>query len=94
MYHHTIKQYLADKMNEKYTITLILLIVMILAIVGIVLMMKTSNTGDATYLNSWGKVQGRPRPGDWNYQGAQPYSNVPRNMPAGQTQQDTFIRPG
>ena len=81
-------------MAEKHIAIIVLIVIALLAIIGLVLMFKGSNTGDATYVNSWGKVQGRPRPGDFNYLGSQPYSNVPRNMPAGQTQQDTFVRPG
>jgi hypothetical protein len=81
-------------MEDKQVYLIILLIILVFAAIGMILLFKTSNTGDATYMNGMGKIQGRPRPGDWNYQGAQPYSNTPRNMPNGQTQQDTFIRPG
>lgn len=79
-------------MEDKHAYLIILLIILVFAAVGMILLYNTTNTGDATYTNSMGKVQGRPRPGDWQYQGMQPYSNTPRNMPNGQTQQDTFSR--
>lgn len=81
-------------MEDKHLYFIVLLIILSLAAIGMILLFKTNNTGAATYVNSWGKIQGRPRPGDWNYQGSQPYSNSPRNMPNGQTTQDTFILPG
>lgn len=82
-------------MEDKQAYLIILLIILAFAAIGMILLYKSgNNTGAATYVNSWGKIQGRPRPGDWNYQGSQPYSNTLRNIPQGQTTQDTFIKPG
>ena len=72
-------------MENKHVLFCILAIIAVVALVGIVLMMAMEYTGAYVF-----RHQGRARPGDWNYQGGQPYSGTPRNMPA---QQDVFMMP-
>lgn len=75
-------------MEEKQIALIILGILAVVAVTGIILMITLEETGAYVY-----KHQPRARPGDMNYPGAQPYSNTPRNIPASQTQQDTFRIP-
>ena len=76
-------------MEEKQIALCILGIIVVIALVGIILMITLDETGAYVF-----RHQPRARPGDWNYQGNQPYSNTPRNMPENQAQQDVFIMPG